>query len=352
MPIKVVQWATGAMGKTTLRAVIDHPDLELVGLYVYSAAKSGQDAGDIARRPPTGVKATRDIDEILALDADVVLHCPLLQFPYSAHDDDVCRLLASGKDVISINNYFHPASLGPAHVAKFEAACRAGGATLAGTGINPGFIAERVAAVVSGMCLELDGIDCREVYDCLEMPNASYVFGVMGMGQSLDKIDLKAGPFALLFNDMYRQSVGGLAAALDLRLDAIEPDHALVAAPADIAARAGVIKAGTVAGTTWRFHGLRGGQRIITHSVNWIMGRDVPGFAGAHHWDIKLRGKPGIEIMMDLIEAADTSVKTRAAQYGVAGAVLNTIPHVVAAPAGLFQFSLPPVFRQRLETRP
>ncbi|WP_157516146.1 hypothetical protein [Pseudohalioglobus lutimaris] len=30
MSIKVIQWATGSMGKTCLRAVLDHPGLELV----------------------------------------------------------------------------------------------------------------------------------------------------------------------------------------------------------------------------------------------------------------------------------------------------------------------------------
>lgn len=348
-PIKVVQWATGAMGKTCLRSVIDHPDLELVGLYVYGAKKEGVDAGDIARRAPTGVKATRKIEDILALDADIVLHCPLLQFPYSAHDADVCRLLESGKDVISINNYFHPASLGTEHAAKLENSCRIGGSTLAGAGINPGFIAERIAAVVSGMCVELEHIDCREVYDCLDMPNANYVFDVMGMGQAPEKIDLKSGHFALLFNDMYRQSVGALAASMGMKLDAIESDHRLVLAPRDIAARAGVIKAGTVAATSWQFHGLAGGKRVISHSVNWIMGADVPGFEGFHHWTIKVQGKPGIDIKMDLVEPADTSVKTRAAQYGVAGAVTNAIPHVIAAPPGLYQFPLPPTYRRHLQ---
>ncbi|MEQ8515019.1 MAG: hypothetical protein RIC38_05385, partial [Chromatocurvus sp.] len=181
-PYRVVQWATGAMGKTCLRTVIDHPDLELVGLYVYGEAKSGRDAGEIARRDPTGVIATRSIDAILALDADVVLHCPLLQFPYDAHDDDVCRLLESGKNVISINNYFHPASLGEEHAARMKASCERGGSTLVGTGINPGLIAERVVPVVSGMLTALDSILCREVYDCIGMPNANYVFDVMGMG--------------------------------------------------------------------------------------------------------------------------------------------------------------------------
>ena len=30
-PIRVAQWATGAIGKTALRGIIDRPDLELVG---------------------------------------------------------------------------------------------------------------------------------------------------------------------------------------------------------------------------------------------------------------------------------------------------------------------------------
>lgn len=55
---KVVQWATGSVGRTTLRRIIDHPDLELVGLYTYGSEKVGVDAGTLAKRPPTGGKAT------------------------------------------------------------------------------------------------------------------------------------------------------------------------------------------------------------------------------------------------------------------------------------------------------
>src|SRR6056297_2348856 len=224
-PYRVVQWATGAMGKTCLRAVIDHPDQELAGLYVYSEAKAGRDAGDIARREPTGIIATRDIEEILALDADVVLHCPLLQFPYDAHDDDVCRLLASGKNVISINNYFHPRSLGETLSARLAEACERGGSTLVGTGINPGLVAERVVPVLSALCVELESVHCREVYDCLDMPNAAYVFDVMGMGADPAGVDLEQGALATLFTAMYRQCVGALAERLALPLTAIVSDH-------------------------------------------------------------------------------------------------------------------------------
>ena len=54
----------GLMGKTCLRAVIDHRS-GLVGLYVYSDRKVGRDAGEIARRAPTGVIATNRIEDIL-----------------------------------------------------------------------------------------------------------------------------------------------------------------------------------------------------------------------------------------------------------------------------------------------
>ena len=145
MSYRVVQWATGAMGKTCLRAVIDHPDLELVGLYVYNPTKAGVDAGDIAHRGKTGVLATRDIEDILALDADVVIFAPMLQPPYTSHDETIRRLLASGKNVISINGQSYPSHWGEGHAAMFEEACAAGGSTLLGGGLNPGFVVERIA---------------------------------------------------------------------------------------------------------------------------------------------------------------------------------------------------------------
>ena len=88
------------MGRTALRRVIDHPDLELVGVYVYDSRKVGVDAGEIARRPPTGVRATHRIEDILALRPDVVLHMSRITLPYEKQNADVVRCCA-GIDVIS-----------------------------------------------------------------------------------------------------------------------------------------------------------------------------------------------------------------------------------------------------------
>ena len=65
--IRVIQWATGSVGSAQLREVIDRPDLELVGLYLYGQSKLDIDAGVLVGRPPTGVAATDDASAILEL---------------------------------------------------------------------------------------------------------------------------------------------------------------------------------------------------------------------------------------------------------------------------------------------
>ena len=68
MALKVVQWATGGLGVAAIRGIAEHPDLELAGCWVHSAAKAGRDAGEIAGIGKLGVTATNSIDDILALD--------------------------------------------------------------------------------------------------------------------------------------------------------------------------------------------------------------------------------------------------------------------------------------------
>ena len=106
MSYRVVQWATGNQGVEAIRAVLDRPDMELVGAKVYGADKEGVDAAVIAGRPPCGVSATRDIDQLLALGADCVAY-----FPRHASLDEVCRILASGANVTTTAFLFHPRSV-------------------------------------------------------------------------------------------------------------------------------------------------------------------------------------------------------------------------------------------------
>ena len=116
MTYRVVQWATGNVGRHSIRAVLDHPDLELAGVYVTSPAKAGLDAGEIAGREPVGVRASNDLEEILALDADCVAHMPLPSKQIGDDPDqdtnDICRLLESGKNVVTTVGFVYPKAYG------------------------------------------------------------------------------------------------------------------------------------------------------------------------------------------------------------------------------------------------
>src|SRR5271170_195921 len=117
---RVVQCGTGMAGGEALRAIIDRPGLELAGLLVARAENAGRDAGDLTGRPPTGIKATNAIDDIVAIAADIV--CYMLVVP---NLDDICRLLASGKNVVTTAGLIFTAWLAPDTRARLAAACAA-----------------------------------------------------------------------------------------------------------------------------------------------------------------------------------------------------------------------------------
>src|ERR1700726_4828639 len=93
---RVVQWATGNVGSRALRRAIEHPDLEVVGVWVHSRDKVGRDAGELAGTGPTGVKATNSMQDVLALEPDCVLY-----MPHVCNYDEICQILASGSNIVT-----------------------------------------------------------------------------------------------------------------------------------------------------------------------------------------------------------------------------------------------------------
>ena len=73
MSIKVIQWATGGVGRAAIEAIVAHPQLELVGCWVHSDEKSGVDVGELCSTGPIGVNATQDVQALLDMAADCVM---------------------------------------------------------------------------------------------------------------------------------------------------------------------------------------------------------------------------------------------------------------------------------------
>ena len=150
--LRIIQWATGNIGTRSLQRIIEHPAMELAGLWVSSTEKVGKDAGALCGLPPTGVLATNDAQALIALEADCVLH-----MPQGTDVDLLCALLASGKNVVTTRGEFHHPPMMAADVrARIEAACAAGGTSIHSTGSSPGFVTEALAIPLVSMSRRLD----------------------------------------------------------------------------------------------------------------------------------------------------------------------------------------------------
>jgi len=350
MAYRVIQWATGGMGKNCLRAVIDHPAMEVAGVYVYGQGKVGQDAGDIARRPETGIHATNDIEEILSLDADVVIHAARISPPYGSHDADLIRLLASGKNVISINGFTHPAHWGGERLARLEAACQQGNSSLLGAGLNPGFVGEQLATVATGVCSAVDHVEIVESVSCVPVRNPDYVFKALGFGakpSDADPNNPSWGPAASL-NGMYEEVLAAMAAHLDMALEAVVTEHRAFPATQDLTVAAGLIPKDTIGHYRWRWRGIVGGKSRLTMTIHWFMetahlDEDQPSL-----WTVRIEGQPGLVMRVELEKRAGDTSPTSAEQIAVAGTVINAIPHVCEAPAGVMLRPLATPFSDRL----
>jgi hypothetical protein len=327
---RVVQWATGNVGLRSLRAVIDHPKLQLVGLYVHSEAKVGRDAGELCGLAAVGVRATRSIDEIIALEPDCVLY-----MPQGCNIDEVCQLLASGANVITTRGEFNdPALLDPAVRARVEEACQRGKSSIHGTGSSPGFITEALPLVLTSLQRRLDHLRINEFADVSSRNSPELLFDIMGFGRPAMP-EANAGRAQYLAHS-FGPSLQHIARALNLPLDGVEAEAEVAVARRDIHITAGVVPAGTVAAQRTTVHGMRQGKPIVSFRAHWYISTEIEE-AG---WDLR---PTGWHVEVDGDTPLDVAIRfpvpaERWAEISpnlTAHRPINSIPFVCAAAPGM-----------------
>jgi len=336
MSYRVVQWATGNQGVEAIRAVLDRPDMTLVGAKVYSEDKAGVDAGVLAGREPCGVMATLDVDEILALGA----HC-VAYFPRLASLDEVCRILASGTNVVTTAFLFHPRSLPADQLARLAAACADGGSSVHGTGLNPGILSGVVPLALSGMSRSIEKITLQERADWSFYESTNITFDNMRFGRSPEEVTEVASDFLRFNSGIFQEMVAMLGRALGAGLDEITSSVELVTAESDHDIFGITLGAGTVSGQRWHWRGRRAGQVLIEIETLWTVGGEYPTRwpTPLDGWTLTLEGEPSIRAhlltLMSYERPLPLAEHVRAASVATAMQAINTIPALCAAPAGV-----------------
>lgn len=275
---RVIQWATGNIGSRSLRSVIEHPRMELVGLWVNSPEKVGRDAGELCGLPDTGVKATNSAEELIALDADCVLY-----MRQGTDFDELCALLASGKNVVTTRGDFHfPPMMDAGVRARIEDACAKGGTSIYSTGSSPGFITEALAIPLLSLERRHALLTIDEYADVSSRNSPDMLFRIMGFAAPMGPFDPRRAEH--LKGD-FGSSLSQVAQAIGLPADEIEATGELSATKSDLEIAAGTVPAGTVGAMRATITCKHKGRPVLRFRANWYVTTDIE-----DDWDLRESG--------------------------------------------------------------
>ena len=334
MPYRVIQWSTGNVGRFALRCIVGHPELELVGLWVHGAAKAGKDAGELCGLAPVGVRATNDADALLALDADCVCYTATADLrPFEALED-VCRILAAGKDVVSssIVPLVHPRSFLPELRDQLADACRRGGTSFFTSGIDPGFANDLLPLVLSGLSERWDEIRILEIINYATYDQPQVLFETMGFGKPLDHTSLLLAPGSLTF--AWGGTVRLLAEALGVELETIRETHERRPATRPIRIGAHTVQPGTMAALRFEVQGIVDGRPVIVvEHVTRLDDALAPEWPTGKGYRVVITGTPTMRCDFEFEdERGDLAV---GGVLVTATRLVNAIPAVCQAAPGL-----------------
>ena len=349
-PLRVVQWTTGNVAHETVRAILERGDLELVGVYAHSASKAGKDvAALVGLDAPTGVRATTDAAALLALAPDCVVYTPLY---FDA--DEVARILRAGVNVVTSCEFLTGRSLPAGQRDAVEAAARAGGATIFGSGMNPGYSA-MLGAVGAAISRDVRHVRISESVD-VTLFAADSNMDALGWGRPKDDPgharDVEHA--VRVFQDGL-DVLGELLGVRDYeRRCVVEFAHATE----DLNVPGRDIRKGTVAGIDVRFIGVVGGVERFELHQRWVMGTKIdPPWKVEHGYLVTVDANPRIRMKLEIWPDLDDLGKLTVDEMHAIGMritglpLVNAIPKVCAAEPGIRTYGDMPLVSTSLAAR-
>lgn len=336
-PTRVVQWATGTTGCLALRAVIDSPELELVGVRVYDPGKVGKDAGALVDRTPTGVLATDSRDDVLAVGADVALYMGSVEKHPEECLADVVALLDAGTDVIATGSSFiDTCAADPARGRAIEAACRRGGTSFLGVGLFPGFWGEAIAPVLSRLSYRCSELVVRESLSYAGYPSRELMVDVMGYGQAPDsEAPILSDPGRAGAAFVGTASV--IAKALGASIVTTRPYRETAVTDTELHVACGVIPAGTVGAMKLGVLADCGPFTIVVEHVTWMSPDVRPEWSRTEGYELEFDGAPTMRC--NLVLGTQGEDHTELGCLATAMHAVHAIPVVRAAPPGVFDLA-------------
>ncbi len=333
---KVVTWGTGNVGAYAVRAVLNHPELELIGHIVSSDSKSGKDVAElIGLDEATGIIASDDIDAVLALAPDCVCYTAHSETRMMEAAEDQAKCLKLGINVVSSSLFMlqYPDSPDVSFLADpLKAACAAGNTTCFNNGIDPGFANDTMPLTFTGLSEYWSSIRMQEIVNYATYEQEHTIREVMGFGYPVDHSVMMFEPGVLSM--AWGGSVRSVAAGLGVELERVYEVHERLPLEQDTENAMGLFKKGTCGAIQFEVRGVIAGRdAIVLQHVTRLTDDIAPHWPQGKGYKAIIEGEPKMTISMDM--------EDRHGDHAVGGviqtatALVNAIPAVVAFDAGM-----------------
>ena len=344
---RVVHVGTGMTGSVALRAVIDDPALELVGVKVSSPAKVGTDAGALCDRPDVGIAATDDLAAVLDAQPDCIAYCATAVRREGEVIADIVGYLEAGINVVTISAIpmVYPRAAPANWREPIENAARKGNATFYATGCEPGFVSLNLptallagAGVIDTYRMDEYAVDLDLSYPIWEVLHES-----MGFGKPNGHVPIRIAVGKV--NNDWEPVVRYIADTLGVDVERVALDWETILAPNDLDTALGVIPKDTICGHRWQLAAIQNERPVVSvqyfaavTSTPWPDSWPRPAQPGQGGMVFRIEGNPNMTLDLHLDPTPDDATNPGVA--ATAMAAINAIPAVIDAEPGLLDVPL------------
>ncbi len=318
--LRVVSFGVGVIGSLTAKFILEEKGsvMDLVGAYDIDPKKVGKDLGEvIGMDSSTGVKVSNDLGKVLTKDVDVAIHTTASYLHTAVPQLE--SVIARGVDVVSsCEELSYPYAVDRKLAARLDQAAKKHGATVLGTGINPGFLMDALPIMLSAPCKSIEKITVTRRMNAAtrRVPFQKKV----GAGLTKAEFEKAIKDGQISGHVGLEQSVSMLADAIGWKLDGVEIGDVkpvIAESPAQGYIR---IPTGRVTGVRQSARGMVAGEPRIQLDFMAYVGSD-------EEYDrVKIEGVPPVDCTISPCVHGD---------HGTVAMLVNMAPKVVSSAPGL-----------------
>lgn len=336
--IRTIHYGIGAIGAEVVRAVLNSPEIEIVGAIDANASKAGKDLGDAAGVGHTvGITVAYEPEPLLRdIYADVVVHCTgsSLTEVYP----QLMSMVAAEKSIISsCEELAFPWVRFPEISQKLDRRARESGVRVLGTGVNPGFVMDLLPLMLATASQNLKSVRVERIVDV--STRRIQLQRKAGVGLSVAGFQ-QAASAGVVGHVGLRESVFMIADTIGWRLDDVSETLEPVIAQERRKTDYFSVERGYALGLRQTARGLVSGQELVRLDLEMSLGARDP------HDSIEIAGRPPLRVVIPGGVQGDVATSS---------IIANCIPTIARSRmTGLLSMrDLPvlPYFRQRPQPR-